>query len=336
MVPAKRKKIETKSASKANSLLKASKEKPQKTPKKATFFKGNKTQNDINKGFQLKKSAIMDGEENPLRKATDLWFDDIDQKELQNAYGKPTSVEDDLAEGAINEKRRMKLGKFVAIDCEMVGVGPEGAESALARVSIVNYYGVTILDRYVKPQERVTDFRTEVSGITPKHLKTAENFKDVQKEVAEILKDRIVVGHAVSNDFDALLLDHPRRLIRDTSHYKPYKRFTRGKTPSLKRLAKELLGINIQQGSHSSVEDARIAMLLYRKHKDEWEKSLAQKFHAKGKKKGKTSINVKKATAIKVETEAKPIVDSMQIIGINSETLAMDVSSISKGVKRKR
>ena len=52
----------------------------------------------------------------------------------------------------------------------MVGVGPDGIQSALARVTIVNYYGVTILDKYVRPIERVTDFRTEISGITPKLL----------------------------------------------------------------------------------------------------------------------------------------------------------------------
>jgi RNA exonuclease 4 len=52
----------------------------------------------------------------------------------------------------------------------MVGVGPEGEESALARVSLVNYNGAVLMDEYVKPMERVTDFRTAVSGITPKHL----------------------------------------------------------------------------------------------------------------------------------------------------------------------
>ena len=63
-----------------------------------------------------------------------------------------------------------RIGRYVAIDCEMVGVGLDGIESALARVTIVNYYGVIILDKYVRPMERVTDFRTEVSGITPKLL----------------------------------------------------------------------------------------------------------------------------------------------------------------------
>lgn len=52
----------------------------------------------------------------------------------------------------------------------MVGVGPSGYESALARVSIVNFHGHTIMDKYVLPREHITDYRTHVSGITAAHL----------------------------------------------------------------------------------------------------------------------------------------------------------------------
>lgn len=49
----------------------------------------------------------------------------------------------------------------------MVGVGPNGEENALARVSIVNYYGIVLLDAYVSPSQYVTDWRTKFSGIRP-------------------------------------------------------------------------------------------------------------------------------------------------------------------------
>jgi len=51
------------------------------------------------------------------------------------------------------------------MDCEMVGVGDDGKESILARVSMVNQYGCCIYDTFVKPTERVTDYRTKVSGV---------------------------------------------------------------------------------------------------------------------------------------------------------------------------
>ncbi len=56
------------------------------------------------------------------------------------------------------------------MDCEMVGVGPDGIESALARVSIVNYSGGVVLDEYVRPQEPITNYRTWVSGIRPEDM----------------------------------------------------------------------------------------------------------------------------------------------------------------------
>jgi RNA exonuclease 4 len=47
----------------------------------------------------------------------------------------------------------------------MVGVGIDGAESSLARVSIVNFYGAILLDEFVRQRERVVDYRTQFSGI---------------------------------------------------------------------------------------------------------------------------------------------------------------------------
>lgn len=70
-----------------------------------------------------------------------------------------------------------RLTRAVAMDCEMVGVGPEGEESMLARVSIVNYFGKCVYDKYVKPTEKVTDYRTAVSGIRPADIKNGEQLK---------------------------------------------------------------------------------------------------------------------------------------------------------------
>jgi len=69
-----------------------------------------------------------------------------------------------------------ETGQYLALDCEMVGVGPMGVESTLARVSIVNYHGVTVLDRFVRPREKVTDYRTWVSGVREEDLRNGELF----------------------------------------------------------------------------------------------------------------------------------------------------------------
>ncbi|PSN43267.1 RNA exonuclease 4 [Blattella germanica] len=166
-----------------------------------------------------------------------------------------------------------KETKVVAIDCEMVGID-SGKDNMLARVSLVNKYGNCIYDKYVLPKEPVVDYRTHVSGIRPRDLRNGEVFETVQKEVAEILKGKILVGHALRNDLKVLYLNHPRRAIRDTSNFKLFRKITNGNTPSLRKLTEELLGIKIQQGEHDSVVDARAAMQLYILYRKEWEKDI--------------------------------------------------------------
>lgn len=179
-------------------------------------------------------------------------------------------------ENQIVEVLETKITKQIAIDCEMVGIG-DGTDSMIARVSIVNRFGICLYDKYVKPREEVCDYRTAVSGIRPHHLYNGEEFKTVQQEVAEILKGRILVGHALKNDLAVLYLSHPKRSLRDTSKYKPFRKVTMGNTPSLKKLACELLGVDIQTGEHNSVEDARTAMQLYMLYKNRWEMEIHSK-----------------------------------------------------------
>jgi RNA exonuclease 4 len=169
------------------------------------------------------------------------------------------------------------VGKYVAVDCEMVGVGPDpDRESALARVSLVN--GDQIYDSYVVPLEPVTDWRTHISGVSPQHMKNARTFKEAQSDVAGIFKDRILIGHAIRHDLGALMITHPQRDIRDTARHGPYRKISGGGSPRLKLLVSELLGFEIQEGEHSSVEDARACMLLFRRDKAAFEREHSKKW----------------------------------------------------------
>lgn len=72
---------------------------------------------------------------------------------------------------------------------------------AFYRVCMVNNDGGVLLDHYVRPAEKVTDYRTFVSGIEPVHLKEgAISLSQAQKQVAQMLTDRVLVGHAVHHD----------------------------------------------------------------------------------------------------------------------------------------
>jgi len=182
-------------------------------------------------------------------------------------------------------------GRYIALDCEMVGFGPTpNKDSQLARVSIVNFHGAQVYDSYVLPQMLVTDYRTPFSGIRPHHLRPgyARSFEEVQKDVQTFLQGRVLVGHGVKNDLAVLILSHPRKDIRDTSRHLSFRERSKGGTPSLKKLANDILGIEIHTGEHSSIEDARVAMLLFRKEKDSFEAEHTKKF---GKQKVKAAVS---------------------------------------------
>ncbi|GLC37592.1 hypothetical protein PLESTB_001669900 [Pleodorina starrii] len=170
------------------------------------------------------------------------------------------------------------LTKVLAIDCEMVGVGPRGVQSALARVSIVNSSGAVLLDTFVQPNEKVTDYRTWVSGVRPSDLASGAPYDDVVQKVGDMVKGRVLVGHAIGHDLRALRLEeHPRSLLRDTAKYPGLmKELPGGRkvSASLKDLAATHLGLAIQQGEHSPVDDARAALYLYQKHHREWEAAI--------------------------------------------------------------
>ena len=175
---------------------------------------------------------------------------------------------------------------YVAMDCEMVGVGPNGYKSMVARVTIVGWNGNILLDEFVKPQQQVTDYRTFVSGIAASDLESATlTFEECREKVLEILEGKVLVGHALKNDFRSLSISHPWDLTRDTAKYEPFMqtRFDDGVLwpRKLKDLAKQKLHRDIQDPSkpHSAYEDAVTALDLYRKARRKWEKAMEYKIN---------------------------------------------------------
>lgn len=199
----------------------------------------------------------------------EVWFDNVDPILLDS------QTEVSSGETQLNiEGGPEGLTKALGLDCEMVGIGSDGKDSALARISIVNQFGKCVYDKFVAPGEEVTDFRTEFSGIRPHNLNNAVDLGIVCSEVSTMLRGRILVGHGLRNDLQVLMLKHPKRNIRDTSKYKHFRNLVNGATPSLKRLAHQFLGIEIQTGEHSSIQDAQAAMRLYTMFRPKWETDL--------------------------------------------------------------
>ncbi|KAK0701639.1 ribonuclease H-like domain-containing protein [Lasiosphaeria miniovina] len=214
-----------------------------------------------------------------------LWAanNDISAEDMAEAYGlglRGNAMLEKTAPARPNEGLApgVEVGKYIAVDCEMVGIGEGGHDDALARVSLVDFHGRQVYDSFVRPQEPVVDWRTHVSGVSPKNMATARSFKEVQAQVAELLHDRILVGHDVKHDLKVLLLDHPPKHTRDTAKFSAFRKYGHGPKPALKVLAQELLGVEIQSGQHSSIEDARVTMLLFRKHKQAFDVEHASRY----------------------------------------------------------
>ena len=233
-----------------------------KTPKTtAPKFESEETQSRFSRSIGIKNEAGIDNQNDRSKQR----------------HPNPKDELDDKLEG-LHPSQPEFAGRFIGMDCEMVGTGTPPTDSQLARVSIVSYDGHTLYDAYVRPVLPVTDYRTFVSGIKPRHLRPegpAVAFSEVQKRVADLLQHRVLVGHALKNDLRALMLTHPGYDIRDTARWEPFRKLLRTKTPGLKRLAKAVLGWDVQKGEHDSVEDAKAAMELYKSARKEWEGIMA-------------------------------------------------------------
>lgn len=175
--------------------------------------------------------------------------------------------------------------KYVAMDCEMVGVGYMGKKSSVARVTLVGWNGETLFDEHVKQSRKVFDYRTFVSGITEADLEKAElTLEECRGKVIELLEGKILVGHALKNDLRALDMSHPWYMTRDTAKYEPFMqvRFDDGVfwPRKLKELAKNKLDREIQVDGqpHSAYEDALAALDLYKKHMKKWESAMTYKY----------------------------------------------------------
>ena len=151
-------------------------------------------------------------------------------------------------------------------------VETEGKRDEVARVSLVSTKGV-LLDEFVLPEGKITDYRTQYSGITAEHLASCKNspsfchvftaaFESIQQRVfTEMTKiPSILVGHSLENDLAVLKLVHNHIIdtaVRYTHPTPSYKH-------SLRDLVANYLNRSIQGGKkgHDPREDAKAALDL--------------------------------------------------------------------------
>ncbi|KIY67575.1 hypothetical protein CYLTODRAFT_454307 [Cylindrobasidium torrendii FP15055 ss-10] len=135
----------------------------------------------------------------------------------------------------------------------------------LARVSLVDYRGAILLDEIVQPTQAVVDYRTAETGCTPATFSHASPFLDTQSRVAQLIANKILVGHRLWDALSVLHLSHPAVSMRDMALFPPLRRsLQRHAIVDLSTLISAFMGRQIGRNPVHSVEQARAVMDLFR------------------------------------------------------------------------
>ena len=98
---------------------------------------------------------------------------------------------------------------------------------------------------------------TQVNGILPDQLENAPTAEQILPHIKSILKDKILVGHALYNDLAYISHKHKYEDVRDTSLYYPIRRRMgverEGEYPGLKKMYKLVFDTDIQVDVHDPV-----------------------------------------------------------------------------------
>ncbi|KAH7135765.1 PAB-dependent poly(A)-specific ribonuclease subunit PAN2 [Dendryphion nanum] len=221
----------------------------------------------------------------------DSWKDTLDAQMLYRWWSsnpEPPDTKFKLLDPATEAPRP---GYPVAIDAEFIRLQAEEIEvkadgtretirpdrKGLARVSVCRgvgeHAGLPFIDDYIAVAERVVDYLTAWSGISPGDLDrntsshALVSLKHAYKKLWLLLNlGCIFVGHSLANDFRTINMHVPKKQVVDTVDlfFKP----SLHRKLNLKFLAWCVLKESIQQDTHDSIEDATTALKLWRKYEE--------------------------------------------------------------------
>lgn len=220
--------------------------------------------------LSVAEAQILSGETRPMSISHEQALDIVGRVKLSKVtHEDPKGEDQGLAPYVVSLKHDdpNRMSKIFAMDCEMVRTtaGMELARITLIRISAFSPESTeteVVFDEIVRPTNRVVDYLTQYSGITPEMYKDDEvcvSIEQVQAAILSTIADcDIVVGHSLENDCQAARWIHSR--VVDTSvifrdHGQSFKY-------SLRHLAGRLLKREIQTSDHCSEEDALAALQL--------------------------------------------------------------------------
>lgn len=168
------------------------------------------------------------------------------------------------------KKSEVMKRQAIVIDCEMVGV--KNNHQAVAFLTAIDFLnGDVLISRYVASCENVLDWRSKITGVTEDTMKSAvlsgaafKDWREAREKLWEFADSSTVfVGQSLNYDLEVLGICHSK--IVDSSILTAEAVFPSTSSAqllprawSLKTLAKELLGLEIQNFNfgHNALEDA--------------------------------------------------------------------------------
>lgn len=176
-------------------------------------------------------------------------------------YHMKTLTDDELIDYQTLPEKTDGALDVISLDCEMIETD-KGDE--LARLSVVDSNGVTVIDEYFRPVGEIVDLRTNKSGITIELIEEkarthACDCLSILSRVAD--RHTIIIGHSLENDMRSMRMIHER--VIDTALLFSFEVPFPGK-PSLARLYQKYIKKPFRAGTtgHDSTEDARAALEL--------------------------------------------------------------------------
>ena len=152
--------------------------------------------------------------------------------------------------------------------CDLEYVQVSGGRHIMAKCAIVDMWCDIVLNLTVRPNERVTNYVTKITGLRQGDLDFGMPYDTALRVVKDVLSTPdIVAFHDPTNDLK--VLNWSPECVVDTSRMSYLiDRGNFSRRPSegvgLKKLASVLLNTDIQGGFHSPVEDAITTMKLYK------------------------------------------------------------------------
>ena len=163
--------------------------------------------------------------------------------------------------------------KILFLDTEFTCQNIDQQKSPLS-VTMLNYDGKVVLNEKVCPRKQVIKVGTQFHGITEREMRCKEDEYEILEKVQQLVKGKILVGHDLVGDLKHLRINPDILLgIRDLAAAVVFGKLgltKKGQFYKLSSIAKDLLNIQIQEGAHSSREDAETVMALYRFVEDIW------------------------------------------------------------------